>query len=152
RRVRELGHGLARSVGHARSLMAAPFQWPIVAGLAAAAVGWDLATRRVPNVLTFGAAGLAFAVSAAQAGLGGLAWSVLGWLAGVGLFLPLFAIGGLGAGDVKLLAAFGACLGPRGAFFAAIWAALTGGVLAVIVAASKGYLGRALGNLKVMAA
>ena len=115
--------------------------------LALAGAGWDLSTRRVPNVLTIGAAGVAFIYFAAVGGAAGVAWSVLGCASGLALFFPLFAVGALGAGDVKLLAAFGAWLGPSGALRSALWGAMLGGVMALAVAAIKGYLPQALRNL-----
>ena len=125
-------------------------KWAVVAGLALAAAAWDLRSRRVPNALTLGAAGLGFLISGLHAGLGGLTQSLLGWLVGVALFLPLFLVGGLGGGDVKLLAAFGACLGPIGTLWAALWGSLVGGVLALAVGAAHGYLLEAFRNLGAM--
>ena len=78
--------------------------------------------------------------------------SLFGWLIGVALFFPLFALGGMGGGDVKLLAAVGAWLGPMGAIRAAIWASLAGGVMAVVVGISSGYLSAALRNLFALVA
>jgi prepilin peptidase CpaA len=124
-------------------------QWVAVSALAVMAVGWDLRTRRVPNVLTVGAAVAASVCALAGVGADSLSASMLGWLTGLALFFPLFAVGGLGAGDVKLLAAFGAWLGPEGAFHAALWAALLGGAVAVVVGVARGYLWRALQNLGV---
>ena len=46
--------------------------------------------------------------------------------------MPLFLLGGMGAGDVKLLAALGAWLGPGDAFWLAIYASMAGGVIAVV--------------------
>ena len=76
------------------------------------AAGWDLATRRIPNVLTFGAALAGFFVHGYIAGWSGAESSLAGWAVGVLFFFPMFALGGMGAGDVKLLAAVGAWLGP----------------------------------------
>ena len=119
----------------------------VVSLLAVIGAGWDLAERRVPNAFTFGAAVFAFVYFAVVKGAGGLATSLLGWAAGLALFLPLFAVGALGAGDVKLLAAFGAWLGPAGVLVAALCASILGGVMAVAVAAVNGNLGRALRNV-----
>ena len=90
--------------------------------LAAIATGagasiWDVRTRRIPNALTFGSAAVALAFHAFDAGSlralpVAVAWSVAGWIVGFLLFLPVFLLGGMGAGDVKLLAALGAWLGP----------------------------------------
>jgi prepilin peptidase CpaA len=116
----------------------------VVVGIAATT---DLRTRRVPNVLTFGAAGAAFAFYGAARGVSGLAISGAGWAAGVGLFLPFFLLRGLGAGDVKLLGAVGAWLGPMGAVWSAFLSVMAGGVLAIIVALQHRYLRQALSNL-----
>ena len=72
----------------------------------------DIRTRRIPNVLTFGATIAALVFHGSTAGTSGLATSVGGWMVGAALFLPVFALRGMGAGDVKLLAAVGAWLGP----------------------------------------
>jgi prepilin peptidase CpaA len=107
----------------------------------------DVRSRRIPNVLTFGSAAAALAFGLASGGFQGLGWAAAGWAVGAVLFFPLFALGGLGAGDVKLLAALGAWLGPGLAVWVALLAALAGGPLAVAVALSRGYARQALGNL-----
>ena len=85
----------------------------------------------MPNALTFGAAAVALAFAVADGGAGGLGWSVAGWAVGLLLFLPLFALRAMGGGDVKLLAAFGAWLGPALVCWVAVYGAIAGGVLAV---------------------
>jgi prepilin peptidase CpaA len=124
-------------------------QVPIVIALVVAAIACltDLRSRRIPNLLTFGAAAAAFVFHAFAAGWPGLIGSVAGWALGLALFLPLFLLRGMGAGDVKLLASFGAWLGGAAVVWIAIWSAIAGGVLAVAVALTTGYLGRALENL-----
>jgi len=111
------------------------------------ACGFDYRTRRIPNVLTFGAAGAALVYGALTGGLTGLGWSAAGWAVGCLLFLPWFALGGMGAGDVKLLAALGAWLGPGQVVWLALYAALAGGVFAVVVTLARGYLGAMFRNL-----
>jgi prepilin peptidase CpaA len=90
---------------------------------------------------------VALASAGASIGFEGFVSSGLGWLTGLALFLPFFVIGGMGAGDVKLLAAFGAWLGPSGAMAAAFWAVLLGGALGVVIGLLHGYLGQAVRNL-----
>jgi prepilin peptidase CpaA len=94
----------------------------------------DLRSRRVPNPLTFGMTALG--VTLAALGLSGLSptAAVAGFAIGLLLMLPGHVIGATGAGDVKLLAAFGTLLGPRGIVVAFVYAAIAGGILAVIVA------------------
>jgi prepilin peptidase CpaA len=108
----------------------------------------DVRRRRIPNVLTFGAAALALVFHGMIGGLSGLQTAAFGWLAGLALFLPFFLLGGMGGGDVKLLAALGAWLGPGDAVWLAIYASIAGGVLAVVVAVARGYLSTALRNLR----
>ena len=117
---------------------------------AAAAVACDIRTRRIPNALTFGCAFAAFVYLGLTSGLAGLATAGEGWIVGVALFFPFFALGGMGAGDVKLLAALGAWLGPSETVWLAIFAAMAGGVLGIVVALGRGYLGTAFRNLWVM--
>ena len=125
-------------------------EWTAVGGVAALATFSDLRTGRIPNALTFGAMAGGLLFSAIHAGGAGLATSLLGGVVGLALFFPLFALGGMGGGDVKLLAAVGTWLGPFGALQAALWASLAGGVLAVIVGLSRGYLAAALRNVSAL--
>jgi prepilin peptidase CpaA len=117
----------------------------LVIGLAACVT--DVRTRRIPNLLTFGAAALGLVAHSAFSGFDGFLTGAAGWLAGAGLFLPFFLLGGMGAGDVKLLAALGAWLGPRDAFWLAVYASLAGGAMAIAVALAHGYLRTAFGNV-----
>lgn len=107
----------------------------------------DLRTRRIPNSITLGGAMLGFIYGVVSNGLSGLLNAALGWTVGLLVFLPFFALGGLGAGDVKLVASVGAWLGPVMALWTALYTALAGGVFAVILAVSAGYLNTALLNV-----
>ena len=115
--------------------------------VAAVACIADLKTRRIPNVLTLGAAAGACGHYLVAAGLSGLGWAAAGWVVGLLLFLPVFALRGMGGGDVKLVAALGAWLGPGLTLWLALFTALAGGPLAVGVALSRGYLRQALSNV-----
>ena len=110
----------------------------------------DLHSRRIPNWLTFGAAALALAFHFAEAGQAGAQQAASGWATGLFLFMPLFLLGGMGAGDVKLLAALGAWLGPEAAFWMAIYGSMAGGVLAVVIALRHNYLATAIKNLGLL--
>jgi prepilin peptidase CpaA len=113
---------------------------------------FDLRTRRIPNVLTFGAALLGLFVQTLSGGTHGALSAAGGWLVGMILFLPFFALGGMGGGDVKLLAALGAWLGPQETIWLALYSGVAGGILGVIVAVSQGYLRTALRNMRSMVA
>lgn len=108
----------------------------------------DVTSRRVPNVVTFGAALAGVAVHIMLSGTRGALFAVIGWAVGLLLFLPLFALRGLGGGDVKLLAAFGAFVGPRLVVWAGLYGAIAGGVFAVALTVGRGVFGRTLGNLR----
>lgn len=110
----------------------------------------DLRSRRIPNALTLGTAAAALVVQGLVNGAPGFEAAALGWITGLALFLPFFLLGGLGAGDVKLLGALGACLGAAAVLHVAMYTAIAGGVLAVGVAWRSGYLRTALLNLKYL--
>lgn len=110
----------------------------------------DVRHYRIPNLLTFGGAGLALVFSAVLPGGQGWAMSLLGWLTGLLFLLPLFALRAMGAGDVKLLAMAGAFTGPAGALVIGLHALIAGGVLALAVAAGGGRLQQALRNVQAM--
>jgi prepilin peptidase CpaA len=122
---------------------------PHIAAVVVAAAGCftDLRSRRIPNVLTFGAAAGAFGFYLVGDGWRGAGWSLSGLAVGLAMFLPLFLLRGLGGGDVKLLAALGAWLGPGATVWLALWTAVAGGPLAILIALSRGYLKTALVNV-----
>jgi prepilin peptidase CpaA len=107
----------------------------------------DLRSRRIPNVLTLSAAAAAVLFHLATGGWSAAAWSVAGLVLGALLFFPMFALRGMGAGDVKLLAAIGAWLGPGQVAAVALATSIAGGAIAVVVALAHGYLRSALTNL-----
>lgn len=119
----------------------------VVLGVVLTAAVIDVRTRRIPNILTFGSAAAAFGYHAWSAGAPGFGASAGGWALGVALFLPMFLLRGMGAGDVKLLGAVGAWLGPRGVLYAGLYSVLAGGVLALVVGGMHGYLGKAFSNI-----
>lgn len=107
----------------------------------------DVRTRRIPNALTFSAIVCALLFHALTGGLGATGLSLAGCFLGGALFFPMFALRGMGAGDVKLLAAVGAWLGPSTVVMVALAASLAGGVIAIAVALAHGYLKTAGRNL-----
>jgi prepilin peptidase CpaA len=70
-----------------------------------------------------------------QHGWRGAGAALLGTLAGAAVFLIFYLLGGMGGGDVKLMAGFGALLGAKRLFEAALWTAGCGGILALAVIA-----------------
>ena len=110
----------------------------------------DIRSRRVPNWLTFSATAVGvLAQSLLPVGHGPL-WGLVGVIAGLAVFFHFFALGGLGAGDVKLMAALGAWLGWQDTVWTAAYGAIAGGVIAVPLGLRHGYLGQAFSNVKAM--
>jgi prepilin peptidase CpaA len=98
-------------------------------------------------VLTFSAAAGAVLFHLATGGWSAAGWSLAGLFLGAALFFPMFALRGMGAGDVKLLAAIGAWLGPGQVAAVALATSIVGGAIAIAVALAHGYLRKALTNL-----
>ena len=100
-----------------------------------AAVRQDLASNRIPNILSFGALVAGLVLAAISYGLGGVGFALAGTAVAFGCLLPLYLAKGMGAGDVKLMAAAGAFLGPVNAFIAAMLTLATGAVLGFMLLA-----------------
>lgn len=120
-------------------------QW-IALVVSVCACGTDIRTRRIPNEITLGSTAVALAYALVVHGARGLLFAVLGWTAGLVIFLPFYLLRGLGAGDVKLMACLGAWLGPAPALWTGLYAALAGGVMAVILALASNYFRTAVRN------
>jgi prepilin peptidase CpaA len=93
----------------------------------------DLKTAKIPNVLTFSMMLSGMAWHSATNGLAGLGFSAGGLFLGIGIFLGPYLMGGMGAGDVKLLGGVGALLGAKGVIIGAVFSILLGGVYATII-------------------
>jgi prepilin peptidase CpaA len=116
-----------------------------------AACLYDVSTSRIPNALTFTTAVLAILFHAFAPSGSGWSTALLGLFAGLVVFFPLFALGAMGAGDVKLMAAVGTWIGATSILYVALYASVAGGVLALIVALRKRYLRQALSNVRMLA-
>ena len=104
--------------------------WLLSAVLIVAAVidGWKL---KVPNWITFPLVLGGWIYSTVYFGWEGLGWSLMGTVVGLLLLLPAYAIGGMGAGDVKLLAGVGAWVGASVTLYAFCVSAVVGGAIAI---------------------
>jgi prepilin peptidase CpaA len=104
--------------------------WLVTIVLIVAAVidGFEL---KVPNWVTFPFILSGWLYSTLAFGWEGLGWSLVGTLIGLALLLPAYAIGGMGAGDVKLLAGVGAWVYGTHTVYAFAVSAIIGAVLAV---------------------
>jgi prepilin peptidase CpaA len=104
--------------------------WLVTVTLIVAAV-IDGLKLKVPNWITFPMILSGWVYSTVTFGWQGLAASLLGTAVGLGLLLPAYAIGGMGAGDVKLLAGVGAWMGTITTIYAFCATAMIGGVIAL---------------------
>lgn len=95
----------------------------------------DLAEHRIPNALLLPALLVALGLHLIAGGMPAAIHSLGGFVVGFAFLLPLYLMGGMGAGDVKLLAVAGAFLGPWGALIAGIVTLIAGGVLALLLVA-----------------
>ena len=104
--------------------------WGVTVTLIVAAIidGYKL---KVPNWITFPMIASGWITGTLLFGWAGLGWSLLGTAVGLGLLLPAYAIGGMGAGDVKLLAGVGAWVGAGITFRAFVVSAVVGGLIAL---------------------
>lgn len=125
-----------------------------------AACWLDLRTRRIPNLLVASGTLVALAIHALAptadglfafwwGGLG-LGAALLGWLTGLLLFLPLYALRAVGAGDAKLMAMVGAWLGAKLVIGAALLSWLAGGVLAIVAMLATRSTARVLANVRTL--
>jgi prepilin peptidase CpaA len=112
-------------------LVLVAFLVTIVVAIIAAVI--DFRRFRVPNALTFPlcVTGLAFHV--AFGGLVGLQYSVGGIAVGMLALLLFYIMGVMGAGDVKLLAAVGAWIGPANTLYVFCVAGIVAGIHSVVV-------------------
>ena len=106
--------------------------------LAAIVICWvaaaiDIRSRRIPNWLTYAAMLLGVGHHTLVNGVHGFFFGAAGLFLGLALLIVFYLAGGMGAGDVKLMGAVGALLGPKGVFFAFIFTALVGGIYAIIL-------------------
>jgi prepilin peptidase CpaA len=122
----------------------------IVCAVVLVAAVIDVFTRRIPNWLTIPGACLGLCLNGASKGVEGVVESTLGMLTGFFLLFLMYLLGGMGAGDVKLLSAVGAFVGPKLVFYAFIWMALAGGLFALVLILYKRAFSQTVTNLKTL--
>ena len=105
----------------------------VLSVLLVVAVATDLKSHRIPNLLLLPALGLALMLHTVNGGMVGLVTAVGGLALGLAMLLPLYAVGGMAAGDVKLLGVVGSFLGPWGALVAGLATMMAGAVLGIAI-------------------
>ena len=112
----------------------------------------DCRQRRVPNRVTAAVALSGLAVASWFGGWAGAAGALAGLTVGFGVLVVPWAMGAMGAGDVKLMAAIGAWFGPSLTLLGLGASAICGGLLAAIVILGGRRWSIVWANLKTIAA
>ena len=110
----------------------------IILSLLAVAVWYDVRQHRIPNALSLGGVVLGVTIQVWTLGLPGLAAGLGGTGVAIGIFLPFHLLQGMGAGDVKLMGAVGAFLGPHDAMLATGLSLAAGGIMALVILFVRG--------------
>lgn len=92
----------------------------------------DAKLSKIPNTITFPFCILAILYNTIFSGWEGLGLALAGTASGLGLLLPIFLLGGMGAGDVKALAALGALMGPKDILQIFLYMGIVGGVIGLM--------------------
>jgi prepilin peptidase CpaA len=111
----------------------------------------DYAERRVPNWLNLTILLAGLVTQFIFFGWNGVGWGALGMLVGFGVLIVPWLMHGMGAGDVKLMAAIGAWIGPVLTLWSFAVGAIIGGIVAVIMIVSTGRTVHALTNMQTIA-
>ena len=110
----------------------------LVAVVVLTAAATDLRSRRIPNWLTLSGVCAGLIVNGVLAGMQGLKTSLMGLAVAFGTYFLFYALRAMGAGDVKLMAAVGAIVGPTHWFFIFLASSIAGGIFAVALMVWKG--------------
>jgi prepilin peptidase CpaA len=126
----------------------------LTAALLSAGIGsaYDIKASRIPNALTGSSIVVGLMLHLIIGGWTGLACAILAGVIGGGLFLLFFLMGGMGAGDVKLMAAVGCLVGLESLSRVMIATVLVGAAVALLLAFSRGRLRETMNNVRTLAA
>lgn len=128
----------------------------VLLALVLCAAVYDARYRRIPNWLTVSGVLIGLGLNAYLYGAPsaairwswqGLMFSLVGLLLGFGVYLALYMLRAMGAGDVKLMAAVGSMVGWQNWFAIFLITAVVGGVLSIVVSLAKKRLGKTLFNV-----
>jgi prepilin peptidase CpaA len=115
--------------------------------LAIGAACIDVQQHRIPNRLTYSGILIGFLARTIFFGWRGTVSALAGCLLAGGIMFLFYAVRAMGAGDVKLMAALGACVGPRPSIALLLATAICGGLLAIVYAAYRRRIGSTLKNV-----
>jgi prepilin peptidase CpaA len=107
-------------------------QMAIALAVGTAASVTDLRSRNIPNWIPITALVAGFAYHLYGEGWSGAGTAALGAVSGFAVFLIFYLLGGMGGGDIKLMAGFGSLLGASSLFTAAFFTAIFGALVAAV--------------------
>jgi prepilin peptidase CpaA len=107
-------------------------KFALAASLSTAAITIDLRHRRIPNALSVALLFIGISSAVFSRSWAGLADSMLGATLAFTVFLIPYLLGGMGGGDVKLMAGFGALTGAQGVLPALLLVAAGGALTSVL--------------------
>ena len=119
----------------------------LLALIVVTAAMFDFRYRRVPNWLTLSGVLLGIGLNAFLFETPGLWASLRGLGLAFLIYFPLYLLRGMGAGDVKLMAAVGAIVGPANWLGILVLTSLMGGVAALVLVTAKGRFRKTLENI-----
>jgi len=122
----------------------------ILIGVVLLAGAYDARYRKIPNWLSLSGLILGLGINILLSGWEGLGAAALGFGLAMLIYTPLYLVRGMGAGDVKLMAAIGAIAGPHDWLGIFIATALVGGLVSLAAIAIKKRAGQTLLNLTVI--
>jgi prepilin peptidase CpaA len=93
----------------------------------------DILWRKIYNAVLFPIMGLAFIIHFIEGGFGQLTSGLLGFVVGLSILFIPYMLGGMGGGDVKLLAVIGALKGFQFVLITSVYMALIGGLIALVM-------------------
>jgi prepilin peptidase CpaA len=128
------------------------FTPPVVVVMIASIVAalTDIMKFKIYNILTLPLLVAGLLYHAAVGGMPGLLGSVLGLALGGGILLLFYLLGGMGAGDVKFLAAVGAWLGVLLTFYVFLASAIAAGIYALVLILVYGSPRQTYVNIQIM--
>lgn len=104
----------------------------LLIGFLLAAIFTDVMNRKIPNKLIVAGIASGFFVHTILPSGSGFVFAVSGLMLGFFMFLPLYMLRIMGAGDVKLMALVGCFLGTQDVIGAALGTLLAGGILSLL--------------------
>ncbi|HKJ34304.1 MAG TPA: prepilin peptidase [Balneolales bacterium] len=110
-----------------------PFLSLFLTGILVVVAIIDLRSRKIPNLITFPTIVFGLIYFSITSGWKGFLFSLEGLALGIAIFSIPYLMGVMGAGDVKLMGAVGAIIGPKGVFIAFLYTAIAGGFYALII-------------------